>query len=156
MPFFSAVRGALGAAGGRASRFGMRTAFTGGARGALGLGAAGVGDALRYGSRMSNVGLSSVMGGVGGGLYGAASDDTSVLGGALMGAGLGALGGVAYNRAPYMAGYYKSLRGAGFGRGVAMKNVAQREAHASRRFIGNTYTRAANGFKGLFSYGVPV
>jgi len=146
-----AVRSALGSGGASASRYAMRNAFSGGVRGASGMAAALGGDILRYGSGMSNAGLSAVAGGLGGGLYGAMSDDTSVLGGALMGAGLGAggYGAVALGRRGLRS--YGRFRGAGMGRGQAASNALGVMGDVSREFVGSSYNRAVNGFSALKS-----
>jgi hypothetical protein len=154
MPFgmgsiFGAIRGGLGAAGGAASRYAMRNAFAGGARGTTGLAAAGAGDILRYTAGMSNLGLTATMGGVTGGIYGAFADDTSVLGGALGGAMLGAggYGGAMLGRRGLRA--YGGFRRAGMGAGQAAGQAFGVMGDVSSAYIGNTARRAYNSFSGF-------
>lgn len=142
---FNAVRGSLGLAGGSASKYGLRNAFAGGVRGIGGMAAAGAGDVLRYGSTMSNLGLSTAGGAIAGGAYGAMSDNTSVLGGAIMGAGLGA-GAIGARRG---AANYGLFRAYGFGRGKSAFLTLNSAGAGARNFIGDTSRRAYNSFRGL-------
>lgn len=85
-----------------------------------------------------------------GGLYGAFSDNTSVLGGMAMGAGLGAagLGAAKLGRKGYRA-YMGARMSSGVGRRAAMGAAVGAMGAMSSRFIGSSYNRAVNGFQGL-------
>lgn len=107
------------------------------------------GDAMRMGgqayrgmSRMSNPALSATMGGIAGSTYGAFSEDTSILGGALAGAGLG----VGLMHTARAGATYSRLRGAGVG--MTRKEAATRTANAfasqTNRYIGRTLSTASN------------
>jgi len=111
------------------------------------LGARGLG----YMRGMSNTGLSAAMGGVAGGTYGAFSNDTSVIGGALggMALGAGALGATRLGQRG--AGVYRGMgpKGMGLGRGQAAGMAAHAMAGTASRFIGQSYAQASNGFNAL-------
>jgi len=128
---FNLLGGALGGAAMRSSgRLGM--GLMAGARGAGAV--AGANPAVAR----------AITGGVAGGMYGAAADDTSMLGGAMMGAGLAAGGYWAGGRGKGMVGAYSALRSLGRGRGRALHSVFAAEAGAARSFIGRSYSRAVN------------
>ena len=84
-----------------------------------------------------------------GGAYGAFSDDTSVLGGALKGAALGAGGFAAVNRGMMAAGGYRGARALGMGRGKSLGMGLAMMGRKSARDIGNTVTQGFNSFKGM-------
>lgn len=143
----------------------LRRAFSGGAglagRGASRVGGMGSGwrhilgegglNALSSGlgriSRAGPTGLYGATGAIAGGMYGAVSSDTSVLGGALMGAGIGmgAVGGASLARTGRLA--YGMTRGLGRGRAAsyALKAMGQQ----SSAYIRSGYTRAMNAFRGM-------
>ena len=97
------------------------------------------GKALRWGAR-NNMRAYGMTGALAGGAYGAVSDDTSVIGGALMGAGLG-VGGVAAARGGMgVANRYAAARALTQTRGEAFKLAGM----ASGRHIGRTLTKKAS------------
>ena len=134
---FGRVAGSLGAVaeGPFSSRLGM---YARGAAGHGAVGAAGVFGANPAAAR-------ALVGGTLGGAYGAFSDNTSIAGGAAMGAGLFAGAPLAAGRAKGMYGAYSMLRDAGRGRGRALMSVLHSEGMASKQFIKRSYTRAVNG-----------
>lgn len=159
MPFLSnLLRAGLGAGarrlGGVAAGAGLRAGAAAGsagraAWGGLSYGAGGLGSGLYRMSNMSNAGMWATTGAIGGGVYGAFADDTSVLGGALMGAGLFA-GGYGAGRlgARGIRGYSLARRynlGRGQAAGVGMRAMGR----MSQRFMGSMYNRAVNGFQGM-------
>ncbi len=89
-----------------------------------------------------------------GGLYGAFSDNTSVLGGMAMG-GLAGLGigryggaGLAMGRTSRLAGGSLSQVARAAGRGSWI--TARADAYASKQFIGRNITKGYNRIRGLF------
>jgi hypothetical protein len=126
-----------------------------GRMGAVGGAAAlGAGRAAWGMARMGNVGLSATLGGIGGGMYGAMSGDTSVLGGALMGAGIGvgALG--ARNLGGLGRQSYRVARDrGGMGRGKAASVAFSTMAARSASYFGSYLNRARNGFSGMAARG---
>lgn len=146
---FGAITNALG-------KFGMKNAFAGGARGVLGQGSILARDLMTgmrgYAASTRRSVYGAMAGAAAGGAYGAASDDTSVLGGALAGAGLGGLGarylGAGVRRAG-TAGRGMGLMASGrdyaskFGRGVW--------GQMRRDFSGVTLAanKGINAFKGM-------
>ncbi|MBW1802320.1 MAG: hypothetical protein JRJ85_16520 [Deltaproteobacteria bacterium] len=136
---------AMGKAGGLTSAAGSvgarQTAMAYGARGAsVGSQAfAGIAGANRAGAR-------AVVGGVAGGTYGAFSENTSIMGGAAMGAGLFAGAPLAVTRGGSrlraMGGIYGQARGMGMGRGQAAWGVAAGQGRNASQYIGNTANRA--------------
>ena len=155
--------------------FGLSSLYSGAARYATGLGigasarrgmgwaATGLGGVARgmeWMARTNPYARSAITGAALGGMYGAISDDTSVLGGmakgALGGVALrGAYGGAMAGRAMY--GLARA-QGMGVGRSVAAAGVGlARGAYAlgasSARFIGNTTTKAYNGFRSGMTVG---
>ena len=79
-----------------------------------------------------------------GALWGAASDDTSVLGGAAM----GALGGFAFPSA--RAGLSALNKGGGLrSAGRAVASQLKSDGIAASRYIGNTAKRGYNSFRGF-------
>lgn len=102
-------------------------------------GLAGMGQAAGYLANNSTA-RGAFLGGVAGGIYGANSRDTSVLGGAFLGAGIGA-GGMRYGRAGILAGAHSgrgilSPFGAGKAYGAAfaggVRNKAGRDLMRAR------------------------
>lgn len=92
-------------------------------------------------------GRGAILGGAAGGLYGALSDNTSVLGGATMGAGLGAVGG-RYGITGWrgaMAGGQPGLWNATKRFGSAVASQA-RSDYRGARLMAN---KAVNGFSAL-------
>lgn len=79
-----------------------------------------------------------------GGSYGAFSNNTSVMGGALTGAGLGLAARPAYFGARAGAGMYNIARGMGMGRGQAAWQGFAGIGRGSAQLIGNTANRAIN------------
>ena len=114
-------------------------------------------DLMRYGggglSRMSgmgNIGLSATLGGIGGGMYGAVSGDTSVMGGALKGASLG-LGGLGAARLGARGfSRYGTARAFGAGRSEAAGIAVGSMGRMSSAFIGNSASRGYNTFRGMY------
>lgn len=94
----------------------------------------------------SQAGTSAMTGALAGGMWGAVSDDTSVVGGALMGAGLGvgALGAAKLGRRGLSM--YNYTRGAGMGRGAAAAQGGLAMGGMAKSFIGNSYAKAVNQF----------
>ena len=97
-------------------------------------------------------------GGLAGGMYGAASNDTSILGGMAMGAGMGA-GAGRYGRAGLRRGKLgkrgigtsvPGMRGAaqGFGRGV--RTQAQMDYRGSMIIANKAKNRLRSSLKGIF------
>lgn len=97
--------------------------------------------------------------------YGMASDDTSIIGGGLMGAGLGRYGGAAalgaYNAPAFRAGVLsfgafspgiagRAAWGAFKNQGKADWRAAWTNGVASKGFIGRTKNRAVNGWRALW------
>lgn len=102
-------------------------------------------------SKMSDAGMWATVGALGGAGYGAFSEDTSVLGGALMGAGIG-FGGVASAKLGRVGmGAYRAARAGGLRRGAAASMGMQAIGSHSRSFIGSSYSRAVNGIKSTLS-----
>lgn len=106
----------------------------------------------------SPVARSAIYGAGAGAAYGALSDNTSVLGGALAGAAIGGYGRrlamtgavrSGWNAGAGRWGGYGMFAGAGLGAGKAAARVAWSDARRAGRFIGSTATRAYNGFKGI-------
>lgn len=108
------------------------------------------GRGLKGLSRMSDTGMLAATGAGLGGMYGAVADDTSVLGGALMGAG--AAYGHAAARHVGLRGLrtYSRLRARGVGAGAAAAGGARVMGRTSSRFIGKTAQRGYNSFKGMY------
>jgi len=112
---------------------------------------------MNWASTLSGTSRRTLMGaGVGaglGGLYGAMSDNTSVLGGALTGAGVGAIG------ARYLGAGFRTAAGAGRGMGLRASagdygkrfgmGVAAR-ARLDYRGARLAANQAVNGFTGMF------
>ena len=103
-------------------------------------------------SGLGAAGKSTLAGAAAGGLYGAMSKDTSVLGGAIMGAGLGRYGASGFRRG--MLGYRGigvsgagGLSGAfrGFGRGV--RNAFSRDFRGASMLANRGYSRIWSGMK---------
>lgn len=102
-------------------------------------------------------------GGIAGGLWGAMSDDTSVFGGALMGAGIGAgtarYGGAGW-RNMWGAARFRGMNtfGAGmtaFGRGMRRQaradwRMALSQGTAARAYIGGGLNRGYNKFRAMW------
>jgi hypothetical protein len=111
-----------------------------------GLGFTGIGRGLM---RMGPYGRSALLGAGAGAAYGAFSDKTSVLGGALKGAalGVGLRGGVAAGRAG--SAMYRMARYGGMSSGGAVAAAVAGLGGGSASLIGRTYNRAINGFKAL-------
>lgn len=132
------------------------TPFNKAAIGAGQVGMTGVGNYLSALNRRSPTAWGATLGaGLGAG-YGMMSDDTSVLGGALMGGSMGLLGG-RYGGQAYMAGRSARRQGVkGFGnvagragrgawgRARADWHIARARAKDSKKFIGSTASRAWN------------
>ena len=99
---------------------------------------------------MEPIGQRAVVGGVAGGMYGAFADNTSILGGAMIGAGIGAgsVGVDSLGRTGYGA-YKSAMMAPGLGRGKATADAFVAMGQQSRGFIGNTSRRALNGFRAL-------
>ena len=118
-----------------------------------GVGMMNIGDAIRSNKAINLSGLaaSSIGGGLAGGTYGAFSGDTSILGGAIKGAALGAAGygGVQAGIAGYQR--YSAGMALGLGAGKSLSAAAQLASRDSMKFIGNTKTKAINGFNALKS-----
>ena len=135
---YGAVGKAFNAVKGFAGRYATEAAVVG----APGAGAA------RYFSGMSNISLSAVAGGAMGGMYGAMSEDTSVLGGIAMGAGLGAGGLYSFGRGARYANSYAAGRARGISRSgsFSIANHATYNAMAkdSAALIANTQRRVIN------------
>lgn len=91
----------------------------------------------------------AIAGGVLGGAYGAVSDDTSIIGGALMGASIGAASAPIGRGLGRGIANYRELRALGAPRPFATGGTARVMVDDARSYIGNTYTRAANGFRAL-------
>tara|TARA_Y100000310_G_C20685627_1_gene818749 strand:- start:3184 stop:3690 length:507 start_codon:yes stop_codon:yes gene_type:complete len=104
----------------------------------LGAGGQSANKALRWGSRSSSRAYGMV-GAIGGGAYGAVSDDTSILGGAMMGAGLGAGGVQAVRGARGFANRYAASAALTKGRGEAFRLAGM----ASGRHIGRSLSKSA-------------
>ena len=149
MNIFNAVRGLAGKGAKNLGRYATRNAGMEGMGYYKALGSAGAGDALGWISKRSNVALSAMGGGLAGGVYGAFSDDTSVLGGIAMGAGLGAGGYGAVKAGIKGYGRYSMARQAGFGAGQSLGAATFLAGQDAARFIGNTYSRAMNPIRGL-------
>ena len=147
MNIFNAVRGLAGKGAG--SMFTAALGRTAAGQQNLGRLIGFGGKGLRGISKMSNVGLSAMGGGLAGGVYGAFSDDTSVLGGIAMGAGLGAGGYGAVKAGIKGYGRYSMARQAGFGAGQSLGAATFLAGQDAARFIGNTYSRAMNPIRGL-------
>lgn len=77
-----------------------------------------------------------------GGTYGAFSNNTSVMGGAAVGAGLGLAARPAYFGARAGMGMYNIARGMGMGRGTAAWQGLAGIGRGSAALIGNTANRA--------------
>jgi hypothetical protein len=145
MAIFNAMKSGLQKAAYGLDSLGSRLAATGKA-GAFAdtYGALPAAKALSWMSRRGTIGLStmggSAIGGIGGGMYGAFSDDTSVLGGAIkgagLGAGLGALGGV--GRIGYT--HYAGSRAAGLGAGQSAWTSVKTLANDAKSFIGKSFS----------------
>lgn len=154
---FNAIRGGLGkaSAGMYGRAMGAGGLYRGAAQGLIGRGLGGL-------SRMSNTGLSALAGGIAGGTYGAFSDNTSILGGALGGAALGA-GALGATRLGQMGlGRYAAARAGGRGITHLAGGLGRRQAAAagirhmgrmSSRLIGRTGRQAFNGFKSTMKAG---
>jgi hypothetical protein len=96
---------------------------------------------------------SALMGGAVGGLYGAFSDNTSVLGGMSMGAGV-AMGGRGVGRAGRFAGRsfgagWKFARSEQMGIGQSGWYAMKALANDSAKFIGNKYTNTRQAIRGI-------
>ena len=108
------------------------------------------GGGLNKMAGMSDTGLSALMGGAAGGAYGAFAEDTSVLGGAMMGAGLGMAGLGATRLGQRGISTYRGVRAGGSASRSQAAGLAFRAMGAeSRSYIGNSLTRATNRFNGL-------
>jgi hypothetical protein len=136
-------RGAKGLAGGSLSMLGREGAMAG---------AAGMG--MNYAARGMNwmannpYARSALVGAGVGGVYGAFSDNTSVLGGMAMGAMAGAGGRGLFNAGKYGVGTYRNMRNMfGQGRGAALADTFSAMADKSKSLIGNTITKASNAFR---------
>jgi hypothetical protein len=130
----------------------VRGFATGGRLGNLtGLGAGYAAKAMYKTALMSNPAMLATTGAAAGGLYGAFSSDTSMIGGALTGAGLFA-GGYGLSRLG-AAGYssYGKAMARGLTRRDALSVALNRMGNKSMRFIGTTRTRAINAFQGMKS-----
>jgi hypothetical protein len=119
------------------------------ARGAIGkyAGMAGKGLVTAWGT---GIGKSMMLGAGVGGLYGGFSDNSSILGGVLKGATLGAGlygAGVMGIRGSQI---WKASRLRGMGRGASLAWTAQTLGRETRSLIGNTSTKAYNGFRALW------
>jgi hypothetical protein len=119
------------------------------ARGAIGKYAGMVGKGLGT-AWGTGIGKSMMLGAGVGGLYGGFSDNSSILGGAFKGAMLGA--GVYGAGALGVRGkqIWSAARLGGRGRGAAAAYTAQTLARETRSLIGNTSTKAYNGFRALW------
>jgi len=92
----------------------------------------------------------AVAGGALGGAYGAFADDTSMLGGAAMGAGMGAASVSAGRGLGRGYNTYKRLRGlsgVNIGRGQAGWAATVGAGQDSKKFIGNTMSKAYGSFR---------
>ena len=98
-------------------------------------------------ANMGSIGQRAITGATIGGLAGAFSNDTSILGGAAMGAGIGAGGTLIGRSAAKTYGSYQGMRAFGFGRGRSASFAASMLASRSKNFINNTRSRAVNAFK---------
>jgi len=126
---FNAIRAGLAKAGRSVGQYGRSGAYHLGARGTAGV-------AINRMSRMSNTGISSAAGAIAGGTYGAFSDNTSVLGGALMGAGIGAGAYDGLKAAKRASTYYGGWRAAGAGRGKSAYRSIMGTAWDAKNKIG--------------------
>jgi len=91
-------------------------------------------------SPLARLGMASGLGAIAGGTFGAFSDNTSVLGGALAGATLGAGAYGAYGAGKA----YKGLRSAGMGRKDAALGVVSGIGSNMNQMFGSRLTRAIN------------
>lgn len=111
-------------------------------------------DAMRYAakglgglSQMSNAGLGAIAGGIAGASYGAFSDNTSVLGGAVKGA-LGGAGLVGAARLGSVGmGAFGRARRRGLGVGASAYRGLSAMGRFSKNTIGNTLSKAYNPIK---------
>jgi len=91
---------------------------------------------------------SAVLGGIAGGTYGAFSDNTSVLGGIGMGAGIGVGGRFAGRVGRDWWRAFAVNRGKGMGAGQAGWVATKLRAQDASRFLAAKYTMARNTMKG--------
>ena len=145
----------------KAGMAGLRSPMFGGSVGAaynVGRGALKAQIGMHRGANMlgafagTTMGRGVLGGAAAGGLYGAMSEDTSILGGAMMGAGLGAAG-VRYGMPA--AKVFRNMRGAGFGirsagRGAASfaAGLAKRDARGVALAANRGYGRVRSSLKG--------
>ena len=99
----------------------------------------------------SPYGKSAIIGAGVGGVYGAFSDNTSVLGGMVKGAALGAGGRAAYGLGRGGMAMYGLGRGMGMGKGQAAWQAVAGMGRGAGSFIGTTTTKAYNGFRAMFA-----
>jgi hypothetical protein len=111
---------------------------------AYGLGALGVGARAAW---ANPYGKAAIIGGGLGGIYGAFSDNTSVIGGMFKGAALGAGARGAYTAGRAGIGAYNISRGMGLGKGQAAWSAATGLGRGAGSLIGNTARRAYNPIK---------
>ena len=111
-----------------------------------------LGGLASYGN-MSVMGQRAVLGGIAGGAYGAMSDNTSVLGGALMGASLAGPGIGAARMGSQMARIglagAKVARASGLGIGQQAARFGRELGGYSRRHFGKGWRQGYNFFSGF-------
>lgn len=134
----ASLAGAYGWLGSRASSLGIGAAFRGAMFPARGL--AGVARGMNWMAAANPYTRAAITGAAAGGLYGAFSDDTSVLGGAMMGAGVGYGGLLGYKAANI--GLSHAVLGHGWRRSV------QAMGRYSASTLGRTWSRAYNPIAG--------
>jgi hypothetical protein len=130
-------------------KYGTQNAFSGGLRGAAGMGAIFARDALTgLKSGYSAAARRTIYGGAAGAAYGAVSNDTSIIGGAMMGAGAARYGGAAIRRGRLGArGIGVANRGIGGAITGALKG-AWNMTRGDTRLVSN---HAINAIRGLSS-----
>lgn len=113
------------------------------AKEAVTVGAPGA-SVARYFSNMSQAGVGATLGGLTGAVYGAMSDDTGMLGGAMTGAAVGFGGLSAYRGLARYGGRYMKARARGAGRGTAMEAMYGAILNDTRNLMGSARTSAIN------------
>lgn len=138
-----AAKGALSSVRGFFGRYATEAAKVG-ARG---------GGVAQYISGMSNTGMMSAAGAGLGGAYGAISDDTSILGGALGGAALGFGGWKAYGGLSRGLSRYGKATALGVSRSTAAGRAFAAAGREASGYIGNTISQAPNRIRSTLKAG---
>lgn len=117
------------------------------------VGAPGAGVA-KYFAGMSHAGVGAVTGATMGGMYGAVSGDTSVLGGMMAGAAMGGAGIGGWRGVARYGGRYAKARARGLSRSGAAEVAYRVMASDTTRLIGQTKSRVINPIMSTLKTGV--